>query len=210
MKGPKSIVLKYFPNADPDNHFLLVFRHNSQTSNWFTSENDFKFANSIYKYSILGYINDDFKVSDTFEFIMEYPEKGVYGHWTQKINPLEAEGEANVGLQERNSTWDKRVSFNGLHRSSKPNSCFLEGTNEMDINDSPRWYYSIGSKRSWNGNYIPAYYHGVDTFAFHEVLLWLKITNLQLLNRIPLYSTHHCQKFYFKTFYPCFLILFTL
>lgn len=88
----KQKYLRYFENEnEEDEQYLLVFHQDTIEKDWFRSGEEFLHTNSIYKYSILKYINDDFKTNQVFEFIMYYPEAESYGHWTQELNPLEAE-----------------------------------------------------------------------------------------------------------------------
>ena len=196
MHDKRSVFLKYFPNGNTQDRFLLIFRHNTQIKDWFTTEEEFKFANSLHKYSIFGYINDDFKVSGVFEFIMEYPEISMYGHWTQKLNPLYAANNSDVGAEEKGSTWDAEVSFNGLRISERQESCYLDGTDEYDQNNHYyRWYYAIGMKTSWSQNIMPAFYYNSDKFSFHEVLLWIRIEDLSLIKRIQFGYTCGCKRF---------------
>ena len=202
MNQKKSLVLKYFPvNNKPDERFLLIFHQNTVNKDFFTSETEFLFVNSIDKYSIFGYIDDDFKINDVFEFIMEYPEASQYGHWTQNTNPIHATPNQDVGCQEINSTWKKEPSFVGLHQSNRKEA-FLEGTDRLGSNNEECWYYAIGQKTAWNQNILPSFYLSALTFPIHEVFLWLRINDTSLLSKIKFSATYH-PPFYFR--HKCFI-----
>ena len=206
-----SQALRHFPNADGDGEdiFLLIFYQNTFTNDVFKTESEFLETNSMYKYSVLKYINDDFKTDNVFEFILEYPEINQYGHWTQSKNPLEVEQDDDFNFQKINSTWINEISFIGLHKSSSPSSSYLEGTDYVDSAGNKCWYYAIGQKVSWNINLLAGPYYAEKGQNIHQVYLWLKITNLKLLKRIfrppsiPYYSFH----FDFTLF--CLIIILT-
>ena len=187
----RSIVLRYFTINGVVSQYLLIFRQNSINADYFQTDNECLYANSPNKYSILGYINDDFMTDDVFEFILEYPEISEYGHWTQTVNPLEATHETNVNLKESNSSWKKEVEFIGLHKSSVPHGCFLEGSPEPSGN-RVIWYFSIATRVEWSYKPIIPGCKVSSTPEIHEAFLWLKITNLALLRRIQALCT--CQK----------------
>ena len=71
---------------------LLLFHHdvlNNPAENvYFASSDQARYSMNKYKYSILGLIDDSLKFNNVFEFFMMYPETKVFGHWTQKVNPI--------------------------------------------------------------------------------------------------------------------------
>ena len=181
-----SQALRFIPNADGgEDIFLLIFHQNTFTNDLFETESECLKTNSIHKYSILKYINDDFKTGDVFEFIMEYPEINEYGHCTQSKNPLEAEPNQDVNVRQMNSTWVNGMNFIGLHQSSNPSMCYLEGTDHISsVTGQPDWYYAIGQKVPWNTNCLAGPYASEKRLKIHQVFLWLKISNIDLLKRI--------------------------
>ena len=187
----KEKYLRYFENQfGVSEQFLLIFSQNTVEKDWFKSEEEFLHTDSIYKFSILKYIDDDFKTDGVFEFIMQYPERGQFGHWRQELNPLEAEQDSDINVIDLGSTWETEVTFIGLHQSNNGN-CFIEGVNTTTKNITD-WYFAIGQKNGWSDtNRLPGFYLAPSTFAFHQVYLWLKITNLGLLDRI--WKRHTCQ-----------------
>ena len=200
-------LLRLFQNDDgSEDLFLLIFHQNTFTKDWFTTEEEFLETNTFHKYSILKYINDEFKTENVFEFIMDYPEVGKFGRWTQSKNPLETEQNENVLISEKGSTWDRELSFIGLHQSSVKTACFLEGTNETNPEiGNDWWYYAIGQKTEWINNILASFDFDSKKYSIHQVYLWLKITNLSLLKGI----FHHCSCQLIKSFLRLNIFCFT-
>ena len=186
MTFKRSLTLRYFPvNDQVEERFLLVFHHNTINSNFFNSYSEFLSTDSIDKYSILGFIDDDFKIDNSFEFIMEYPETSKYAHWKQDINPLEGErNEITCNIIDKTWNEDPTNPFVCLHKSERINKTYVEGTEGLSSQVKPQYYYSIGLRETWYNNHLPAYISSPTTSNIHEVFLWLKITDLNLLKKI--------------------------
>ena len=152
--------LKLFPNSEGvEEYYLLIFHQNTYTQDWFKTE-EFLEVNTLHKYSILKYFNDDFKIDQVFEFIMEYPEYGKFGHWTQMKNPLDADPDEDVHVVDKGSTWgddQSRPKFIGLHQSSNDKFCFIEGTEGQSLDNYKYWFYAIVQKYEWHENALPGY-----------------------------------------------------
>ena len=59
--------------------WLKIFHHYSGSGEYFNSESEISFINSPNKYSILGMINNDYKIENKFEFLLEYPQIIIIG-----------------------------------------------------------------------------------------------------------------------------------
>ena len=193
MSGKRSLILRYFPINDDNEaeQFLLIFHQNTVNSNLFKSYDEFINTNSIEKYSILGYINDDFKTKeDVFEFILEYPETQNYAYWKQQVFPLVDIDPENIGFSLIKKTWtNDSPEFIGLHKSERPQKCYIEGTTGFSIYENPLYFYALGLKGVWNENKIPGYIENQEKSTMHQVYLWLKITDYSVLSYIPLFKT---------------------
>ena len=143
----KSRHLKYFTYNGKDESYLQIFYHNANQQKVFTTEQEFFYSNTDDKYSILVFINDEFKTNeDVYDFIIEYPDTKQYGHFTQKINPLYASYSEDVGVDiKTDSTWDIDVDFVGLHQSEIPELTFIEGVHTYD-NGKPQWFVAIAEE----------------------------------------------------------------
>ena len=173
----------YFSKGTFRTSYLLLFYHSINGSIYFVSEKEFLHSNEVKKYSLFGYLDDNFRTNEgVFEFILEYPELKKFGHWTQKINPLLAEPNSDVDVSiKSDSTWELEddMPFIGLHQSNQPNNTFLEGCNSHGTYGNDEYFFSVGvKKQSWR-NSIPAYSSKVTAY---EVYLWIKITNPLILS----------------------------
>ena len=193
MSSKKIFTYKYFKvNGNVEKPFLLIFRQNVTNSDYFKDYNEFLDTNTPDKYSILGILDDSFKSrKDSFEFILEYPETSKYGHWLQKINPLNASENEDIGFDEIQITWEKESSFSfiGLHQSSRPEKCFIEGTKGTNNDGAVLYFFAIGMKESWNLNKLPGYDSDRDNSQLHEVCLWVQVPNSKIMKLMSIYNT---------------------
>ena len=193
MSGKRSLLIRNFDLDDKNERFLLIFHQNTINNNFYSSKEEFLNTNSLDKYSIFGYIDDSFKTTDnSYEFILEYPETSQYARWRQTLNPLEANLTDDVGYKKIKITWDvdDRIPFVGLHISERQQNCYLDGTNTKNYLDNHLFYYAIGLNSEWsNSNKLPGYIYNDDLGQIHEAFLWLKITNNDILKKIPLFKT---------------------
>ena len=58
----------------------IIFRHKSYENNpvFFTNDLVLNSTNDSERYSILGYVDDSFRINGAFEFLLEYPEYHTY------------------------------------------------------------------------------------------------------------------------------------
>ena len=120
---------------------------------------------------------------------------------------MQAEQNENVQVVDKGSTWDKNVRVIGLHKSSVESCCFIEGTDGVDQNNSPLYYYTIGLKTEWNKNLLPGYLR-LSNIEFHKVNLWIKISKLQLLkNFLSLVSCKKSLQIFIFPIFFCFILI---
>ena len=86
------------------------------------------------------------------------------------------------------SSRDSSPKFIGLHKSERPQKCYIEGTTGLYYNES-LYYYALGLSDAWEQNKIPGYIESRTKSQLHQVLLWLKITDIDVLSYIPLFKT---------------------
>ena len=216
MVRRSSLFVKSYPENGEQSKYLLVFKHNVENGEFFESIEDFNYSNKVNKYSIMGLIDDDFKNNESyFEFRLEYPENGTFGHWIQPKHPLATPPGDNESFHEIESNWtpDEYIDFIGLHQSHRPEKTILEGVDHNATNTADKvqeWYFAIGQTKGWDDfNIIPAFTRN-QTFQFHEVLLWLKITNLDVLNKIkPIEITCEQEKTPISLTYSLITLVFT-
>ena len=137
-------------------YWLKIFYQNSVTCDWFTSDEEFLSTNTEYKYSILGLIDENFKIGEYYEFLLQYPFEELssgYNNWKQKIFPIDI-------IQENNSvdvnngyfvdtschiSWTNG-NWKGLARSNRPGDAFVDGSYDW------RWWFTIGAKKPYEEN----------------------------------------------------------
>ena len=160
--------------------WMLVFYHKFvKNEDLFKNKTEALFSNTENKYSILSKINPSFRINGRYEFLLEYPRfQGYFNHWSQRINPINAQPNEDNGYKPINISWTNQ-SWHGLALSSTSNT-LIDGS---PYNET--WFYSIGSITNW-GNTIPSY---VDLYLFPEserskyitteVMLWIRVYSEQ-------------------------------
>lgn len=164
--------------------YMLLFYHNISKGDKFTTEKDFLFANSKMKYSLFGYLNDNYMYDGTkFEFLLEYPDVQTYVFWTQNVNPWLAPTDTYIEYTCRGKTLVENQKFTGLTRHTKSKSTFIDGNN-----DTGNWYYSVGSTIIWRGsNVMPGSYTNT-TPAIHVIRIWVRVPNMHFLHSLEFYK----------------------
>ena len=160
--------------------WLQIFYHDISTTKEYYNNYDslyFYDPNKPNKFSILINITDELKISNSFEFLIEYDEKD-YVQWKQKYNPLFEEESANKSKVDGFEFIDdiQDTKFGGLSRTT----ISYDGCTPSLLNgniDNRDWYYAIGMynqstcKGAWNHNYLP----GIKLHSYNEVSLWLRV-----------------------------------
>lgn len=149
--------------------WLRIFYHNIENgSNLFVNGNIYDDNNPYYcfhpkKYSIL-YFLPNLMLNGQYEFLLKYPESGLYNHWIQTSNPIytseSVTGYQNIECQMTGHYWG------GLALSSS-GSTLIDGS----INHG-NWFFAIGSFSAWN-NGIPGGQN--EDVAVQQVELWVRI-----------------------------------
>ena len=151
--------------------WLLVFYHNSSQGDYFTSIEQLSYVHTPHLFSILGNINEKYRIDGYYEFLYEVPGAEGYNEWKQKVHPFDTTTSStpeSIGFEEINLTWREPI-FGGISRSTPAESYYsCCGYNEYES----YWWFSIGARRYWEKPYT------IPTFYFHEVstaLLWVRL-----------------------------------
>ena len=121
-------------------NWLKIFSHEMIENNYFTSEKELQLTNNDGKFSIIGAIDESFKVNGVYEFLLEYPIElpNEFNHWNQTLFPLEsADYEPDIEYNPIEISWN--INFYGLSRSDSTLT-FLDGSKYSN------WWYAIGAK----------------------------------------------------------------
>ena len=177
--------IKYFRGA----WWFRIFYHNVK-GGFFLNENEAKACDSKYKFSILGDINDhqdEWKIDNSFEFLLIYPMLKGFNRWKQSKFPLSEDSAVLVnkvtGFVNVSCSWTIN-QWGGLAKLTKAvsdgNSKSIIPTLIEGTIGSNNWYYTIG----YYGNHvnykdvIPSY--GEKTT---EVELWIRIKGNQFCTK---------------------------
>ena len=171
------ILLHYLTKTQYEAIWLKIFHHNSNGGIFFTNESNAKKSNLPNLYSIFWEISNKFKIEGYFEFLLEYPELIGYNRWKQNVFPLEALKTDSISYIPIQNTWTG-FGWKGLYKSSRPESTLIDGTSDLCC-----WFFSIGSYGKYYSPRFPG--PNIDGYAeptVQEAILWLRITDLSILN----------------------------
>ena len=178
-------------------NWLKIFSHEMIENNYFTSEKELQLTNNDGKFSIIGAIDESFKVNGVYEFLLEYPDiSDNYNQWNQTVFPLDSiKYNPDIEYKKIQVFWD--VNFFGLSRSNEPKS-YIDGA--IDGN----WYYAIGAKKSHDvENQFPGPCYQIDSStgfcingtSVSKVNLWI----YSPLHSIANLMMNPCKNAYHKT-----------
>ena len=123
--------------------WLLLFHHDVTIGEFFYSRAESKkcFNYTKGKYSILYTLNNEYRINEKFEFLLEYPEINKSNQWRQSNNPLHQTfvGNENVTGYEPINIQLSESHWHGLHKVNNEQVTLLAGSYNGD------WFYSIGT-----------------------------------------------------------------
>ena len=133
--------------------FLLLYHLNATTEDFFANQAEALKSNKPDKYSIIGELDDSYKINGKFEFLLWYPH--FQNHWLQSSNPVN-EHETNGGSQTAEGYLGLDIGsssnyWGGLVASSSTGQTLLDGSTY-----NTGWYYCIGPITYTNGRTFPA------------------------------------------------------
>ena len=154
-----------------ESNFVLIFSQKYPSGGLFHSEEECNKSIKKNKYSVIGLIDDKYKLNEYFHFLLEYPELHSKLEFKQKL-PITSTSN-NVQPIYYNKSFSY---FYGLAKSADiEKTCFDATPGEGTLN----WWYSIGTIHScetqWNDNVIPGPIQGVN-----YVKLWIRIREASL------------------------------
>ena len=152
----------------------LVFYHNSAKGGYFSSHSEAAKSNTDYKYSIIGEIDEKYKINGTFEFLLEYPTLTGYNRWKQSISPIlnqEVLGQAAIGYSPVSLTWSDSC-WGGMVKSNDAQYTLLDGASKCG---PEYWWYCIGALN----DYLRPNFPGPSGISVPEAYLWVRIDKPQ-------------------------------
>ena len=166
---PRDLITVKFHEGRP---FLKIFyQFTNVSSDYFHENDDFEYINEKNKFSIIKYINLQFKYNGYYEFLLEYPSVLGYNRWKQRLFPTETDDPSSIGYlsDSCSCSWTGR-HWGGLFKSSRPQYTYLEGSALDD-----RYWYSIGAKMRYDKDYYFAgpVLPGENAVIVQQVLLYV-------------------------------------
>jgi len=176
-------------------NWLLIFNHDLVNGQYFTDLNQTMLNFEVSRYSLFGLLNQKFKTSGYYEFLLEYPEIVGCNQWRQSLLPWEdtevigkqAIGYTPINISWTNNFWGGLVKSNNHYTQVYNSLTLLDGSAGNDY-----WYYSIGCVRpstNWSPD-IPG-----PSSRVKKAKLWLRLDNKYLLNLQslpPSFSKKYC------------------
>ena len=170
---------KYFKGIQ----WLHIFHHNISGRVYFANESEALHCHEEQKYSILYLVNDDMKVSNKYEFLLQYgSSETLYNRWRQDKNPLN-QTEENVleadGFEAIHLDYNSTYQFTGLARTSITAKYNNTVTNYITclINgyfNNRRWYFAIGQYFPYDDNWVDEI---PGEKGEPSVDLWIRVSN---------------------------------
>ena len=194
-----------------DKSFFLVhhFKIDPASPKYFKNDYECLFSNEENKYSLLGYINDQFRVQGSFVFLLEYPETPCHYFFSQEVNPIFTTPDNVEGFTPYSSNCSSNLKFIGLNRNNYQNAAYLDGI-VTNPSNSWYWFFGIGQKTTWGGHdQIPGYISSYSPIIL-EVNLWMQFDDPHVLYLLHQYFTcNSCVRFlYFHLISCSFFITF--
>ena len=201
VKGVNRTIGKYDFHSFFGAQWLKVFYHRPGDNKLiFENEQQLKNINDKQRYSILGELNENYRINDKYEFLLYYPDISKFNWWRQSKLPYDetekegmghADGYENVSISMTDNYWGGLVK-QGISLITEKEDCgyecsFIEGS----VGDA-QYYYSIGLRKPIAT--VPA-----ENTWVTDVYLWIRIlgvnpsilfskNSLNQLNYLPLMS----------------------
>ena len=182
----KALLNGYHASVNYGSLFVQIFRQTVTKSvpNLFVDDREANFSLKKNKFSVLKFIDDKFRnaTDNTFEFIIYYKELNEIIHWTQKISIHTKTNDTEYEIKHSNSTL---IDFRGIGLSiNDNNAAYLDGEPSHT-----NWWFSIGLISIFSDKGIPGsvhkYANGYKNYVVHEVSMWVRIDNMNLLYSLP-------------------------
>ena len=142
------------------NLYVRVFHHNATNYAFFSEDHETAieqvyFINETDLFSVLGYVDDNFKIENTYNIMFYTPDDlpNDYFPFNQTSNPLNSNNATNISIDFRfnECVLDTSSNFTGLTLSDT-NYTIIDGT----ANRIQHWSYAIGASTFWGRkNTIP-------------------------------------------------------
>ena len=156
--------------------FVLIFRQEYPSGGLFANDEECNKSLKSKRFSVIGSVDERFKVNEKYHFLLEYPELSAYLEWEQAL-PITTNS-SNLEANVYNKTFKR---FQGLSISFDSTRTCFDGSPGKNTNS---WWYSVGMINPYNGRTIPGPVIN-NCIYVNEVLLWMKFDNISVLYNLP-------------------------
>ena len=147
--------------------------------NLYKSTEEANFSLSRNKFSVLKYIDDDFKINGVYEFILYYEELDALIHWNQTKTIHEKNDDVGYHPIHVKSSYR---GFTGLAVNKKYTSSYLDGMTNVE-----NWWYCIGATTAYTENKITGMPGPIVSSAIlvNATSLWIRLNDFKIFEKLP-------------------------
>ena len=188
LKGINKTIGKYEFRSFQGAQGVKIFYHRpGKNKLFFENYEQFMNINEKQRYSILGELNEDYKINGKYEFLLYYPDLNKYNWWRQNKLPYNeeertgihiADGYEGVYISMKENYWGGLVLQKIPYTRYCNYECsFVEGSVGHEF-----YFYAIGQRH--NSETVPA---DNDQHWISDVYLWIRIIGINpslLLSKI--------------------------
>ena len=175
--------------------WLKIFQQNAPalfSSDKIIAANQVFDINEANRYSIIGYIDDNFKINGVFIFLyrfpIEYPDD--YFYFNQSTHPLISytvkDFRYNFTTKKCNIDYNHQNMLNGIAISKSPET-LLDGI----YGDNTAWWYAIGVNSLHRTGFPGPYCDNKESTSSQTSQLWIRIKNKNIMRNLPNYAICH-------------------
>ena len=186
-----------------EHHFLLLHYFDSSNGNLFTSDEEVLRSFKPNKYSILGYFDDSFSISNKFVFLLEYPDVDCAYYFQQDFNPLKTTHDQQVNMVNKGLSCPEEGSriFSGFTRFQSPDLALMDGIISNHIYQY-YWFFPIGQREKYGNNSTPVF---LQQYQSEELNYGLKLKTSRFFLGLENISHASTKNIYMSLHFSLFL-----
>jgi hypothetical protein len=158
--------------------WIMIFHQKHPEGGFFTDDECLKSLRKK-RFSVIGSINESFKINSRYHFLLEYPALGDKIEWEQTKEITHSEP---VDAFVYNATFN---GFNGLGLSyDRKYACFDGSPGDCGYT---QFWYTVGAKYHYpEGGPIPGPVYQNKAIVVNEVKLWIKFDDVFVFEYLPI------------------------
>ena len=171
-------------------NFVRIFHHKFPFGNMFLNYEECNKSLKKNKFSVIGSIDESFKINNNYHFLLEYPEINARVEWEQELPITSNVTDVHSNVYNKTFREFKGIAYSG----NKGYTCF---------DDTPSytgtWWYAVGIKNKFKEEYIPGPVVLDSYITVKEVQLWMKIEDISIVKKLPVINILCSQKKSYST-----------